>query len=437
MIAFHCPKCRTSLRRQDQEAGSKIPCPSCGQRLQVPQPPPSDHTVMGELSLDAANQTLLGDLAPQPSPRNFPQPRPVLPAPVRTPTASFQFACPYCQTVITANANNVGKRVACPRCKSPMDILLPGGPLANVPLPVAAFAEQRLAVIEIEDEPPIEVHPAPVAPSDLFALDVSKTPLAKKRKSERRPSLGRIGCFLGLLVLGLCGGLGAIAFFSQTPASNRLSEPEAKERLKKVLDAWVNGKDRQTLARQYPKIEFADQYHTDGVALLRFDIERVELNEYLNECRITTRLVTPATDGGECRFERVYEVKRPDEKGVWRIQVSSFSPSGPPAIDAPTQSTARDQLVAVLDAWVARQWKEELKKKYPRIELVDLDYSDTELITRYDVGRASGPTDAGTWRFQVALVFLRKDNRESRVIKNFDVEKPDDRGIWRVRGYRS
>ncbi|MBL8792740.1 MAG: paraquat-inducible protein A, partial [Planctomycetia bacterium] len=37
MIAFTCPKCQHQLTRHDNEAGSKIPCPACGQRLQVPQ----------------------------------------------------------------------------------------------------------------------------------------------------------------------------------------------------------------------------------------------------------------------------------------------------------------------------------------------------------------------------------------------------------------
>ena len=38
MIAFSCPKCRTKLQRDDAEAGTKIWCPSCNQKLLVSEP---------------------------------------------------------------------------------------------------------------------------------------------------------------------------------------------------------------------------------------------------------------------------------------------------------------------------------------------------------------------------------------------------------------
>jgi DNA-directed RNA polymerase subunit RPC12/RpoP len=39
MFAFNCPRCKRSLSREEREAGRKIACPFCSQRVQVPQPP--------------------------------------------------------------------------------------------------------------------------------------------------------------------------------------------------------------------------------------------------------------------------------------------------------------------------------------------------------------------------------------------------------------
>ena len=44
MIHFTCPGCKTVMNRGDHEAGIKIACSGCGQRVQVPPPlPPSSH----------------------------------------------------------------------------------------------------------------------------------------------------------------------------------------------------------------------------------------------------------------------------------------------------------------------------------------------------------------------------------------------------------
>jgi DNA-directed RNA polymerase subunit RPC12/RpoP len=39
MIHYSCPRCSAILQAADQEAGSKVACPHCGQRLQLPLPP--------------------------------------------------------------------------------------------------------------------------------------------------------------------------------------------------------------------------------------------------------------------------------------------------------------------------------------------------------------------------------------------------------------
>jgi DNA-directed RNA polymerase subunit RPC12/RpoP len=39
-VRYNCPRCKKPLESPAIEAGTKKPCPSCGQRLQVPMPPP-------------------------------------------------------------------------------------------------------------------------------------------------------------------------------------------------------------------------------------------------------------------------------------------------------------------------------------------------------------------------------------------------------------
>jgi DNA-directed RNA polymerase subunit RPC12/RpoP len=60
MIRYLCPRCKKSLAAQDRDAGAKIACPHCGQRLQVPMPPTSK-TMLGTLE-DESSKTVLGAL---------------------------------------------------------------------------------------------------------------------------------------------------------------------------------------------------------------------------------------------------------------------------------------------------------------------------------------------------------------------------------------
>lgn len=104
MIAFNCPKCKIELRRQDHESGNKVPCPSCGQRLQVPQGPEQEsQTIMGELLFPAAAAATQA---------------PILPATIRC-------VCPHCQAVIKAPPKAAGNRAPCPRCRLPVEIPVP------------------------------------------------------------------------------------------------------------------------------------------------------------------------------------------------------------------------------------------------------------------------------------------------------------------------
>ena len=48
MIRFACPRCKTVLERPDLESGTKLSCPGCQQRLQVPALP-ENKTILGDL----------------------------------------------------------------------------------------------------------------------------------------------------------------------------------------------------------------------------------------------------------------------------------------------------------------------------------------------------------------------------------------------------
>jgi DNA-directed RNA polymerase subunit RPC12/RpoP len=75
VIHFRCPVCGARLEIADQQAGQKGLCPECGQRIQVPAPPPRNKTVLGRLD----------DLAAEEEAVTFRRER-------------AGFSCPYCRT---------------------------------------------------------------------------------------------------------------------------------------------------------------------------------------------------------------------------------------------------------------------------------------------------------------------------------------------------
>src|SRR5579859_2167497 len=107
-ITFMCPNCRGSLTRPDSDAGTKIFCPSCNQKLRVPVPPrPTDKTMLGELQ-GPDNRTLLAEIVSS---------APTIASPLRC-------ICPQCQVVIAAHPNSAGERIACPGCGCSVELPL-------------------------------------------------------------------------------------------------------------------------------------------------------------------------------------------------------------------------------------------------------------------------------------------------------------------------
>jgi DNA-directed RNA polymerase subunit RPC12/RpoP len=77
MIRYSCPSCKQALSAQDHEAGTKLHCPRCNQRLQIPAPPAPKvaGTVLGKLE-DQDNRTVLGKMEDHADPPDPSQPPP-------------------------------------------------------------------------------------------------------------------------------------------------------------------------------------------------------------------------------------------------------------------------------------------------------------------------------------------------------------------------
>src|SRR5437763_8682970 len=93
MLQFRCPDCKTVLQALENNAGTKMACGKCGQRLQVPGGPKSK-TLLAELV--PANTSQPSPSAPQPS---NPLASPPVPTPASPPAVakrSDTLACPRC-----------------------------------------------------------------------------------------------------------------------------------------------------------------------------------------------------------------------------------------------------------------------------------------------------------------------------------------------------
>jgi len=74
-INFRCARCQHSLTRKDSEAGTKVQCPACNQKLLVPTPPRlADKTMLGVLQPAPDPRTMLGQLSSSPPASTTPSP---------------------------------------------------------------------------------------------------------------------------------------------------------------------------------------------------------------------------------------------------------------------------------------------------------------------------------------------------------------------------
>jgi Zn finger protein HypA/HybF involved in hydrogenase expression len=90
-IKYNCPRCKTPLESPAAEGGTKKPCPSCGQRLQVPNAPPPPAAAAPNL-----NKTMLaGDESAAPP---------------------IKYNCPACKKPLEASASEALTKKPCSAC---------------------------------------------------------------------------------------------------------------------------------------------------------------------------------------------------------------------------------------------------------------------------------------------------------------------------------
>lgn len=125
---------------------------------------------------------------------------------------------------------------------------------------------------------------------------------------------------LGFLSIGMLGEKASTKFDMVGLPKGKLTESQARGKLKKALDCWTAGEKKQAITAKYPDIEFVDSDLGDGYNLLRHDIRSGW--EGPDGWLVKVDMVFRNKLGGEVRLTREYEVRNPSEKGVTSIHVS-------------------------------------------------------------------------------------------------------------------
>lgn len=96
-IKYNCPRCQAALEAPVSEAATKKPCPACGQRVQVPNPPPN--RALAATPARGLDKTMLAtdERATPPQP-------------------PIKYNCPNCKKPLEAPASEGGVKKNCPAC---------------------------------------------------------------------------------------------------------------------------------------------------------------------------------------------------------------------------------------------------------------------------------------------------------------------------------
>lgn len=161
-IRFNCPRCKKPIEVAASEAGTKMACPGCSQRLQVPAAPAPAPTPAAAPT-PAINKTMLVDSGP----------------PIR-------YNCPACKKPLEAGSSEALTKKPCPSC----------GQRHQVPAPAAA-SKPNINKTMLATESGSAGFPS----SD--AGTYTQTPAAQGRVPEtsNRNLMYVIGGFVALLVL--------------------------------------------------------------------------------------------------------------------------------------------------------------------------------------------------------------------------------------------
>ena len=188
-ILYNCPKCKKALESPAIEAGTKKPCPACGQRLQVPAAPPTP----------ALNKTMLGETEP----------------PIR-------YNCPTCKKPLESPAIEAGTKKPCPACGQRLQVPLssPGGaPRPNLNKTILASDESKPQAGGIQTDYPSGRPPAGAAVPSQTAGDA--LPFYKRPYGMAAIAAG--GLLVLLLLACLATAPGASAEREKLPRPRKTS----------------------------------------------------------------------------------------------------------------------------------------------------------------------------------------------------------------------
>jgi DNA-directed RNA polymerase subunit RPC12/RpoP len=112
-IRFNCPRCKKPMEVPVIEAGAKKPCPSCGQRLQVPAAPPAPVPAVAAAAPGLDKTMLASDGANTPVPGRDPNLNKTMLADTGPP---IRFDCPRCKKTLEVPAIEANTKRPCPHC---------------------------------------------------------------------------------------------------------------------------------------------------------------------------------------------------------------------------------------------------------------------------------------------------------------------------------
>jgi hypothetical protein len=174
MIRFACPACQQVFDAPDRGAGRKVSCPSCGQRLQIPNPaarPPRNKTVIGSIltsssrpEAQAAGPSQAAMPAPPARPplAYGPMPGPMMPPP-GMPAAGYPYPQPVAQPMALDTGTPPGLANAFTRGGTTRPIPADFGPPQH---PDNAFIEEARGAMAAPPQaaPALAMRPSPPGP---------------------------------------------------------------------------------------------------------------------------------------------------------------------------------------------------------------------------------------------------------------------------------
>jgi len=215
MIAFPCPRCKHNLTRHENEAGSKVACPSCGQRLLVPER--SRTGKEADLQLDPAEILLHGNSQ-------------AATAAAKSERGVLRFECPHCKSVLKADPAKAGTRATCPKCGRLAEVPVPKGKLLDEPI------IEDLSAHLVPQLPPPE---PPRNPYLVEAVPSRSTPPPMPAPSSPYRHLVLLAL---LLLAGVGVGVFAVSYYRSERAAQEAESLRHKSRIQS-LHSQLNALD--------------------------------------------------------------------------------------------------------------------------------------------------------------------------------------------------